>query len=73
MTALAVLRLPGLSCFSMFVFGCAAEWPSRELLEARDAYREAEVSRAASLGTVAAVASSAAGMLSTFGVIAAIV
>ena len=32
----------------LLLFGCATEWPSRELLEARDAYREAEVSRAAS-------------------------
>jgi outer membrane protein OmpA-like peptidoglycan-associated protein len=48
MTALAVLRLPGLVCIAVFLLGCASAWPSRELLEARDAYREAEVSRAAS-------------------------
>ena len=48
MTPLAVLRLLGLACLAVLVFGCATEWPSRELLEARDAYRQAEVSRAAS-------------------------
>jgi outer membrane protein OmpA-like peptidoglycan-associated protein len=48
MRALAAFRSSGPMWFGVLLSGCATEWPSRELLEARDVYREAEVSRAAS-------------------------
>jgi outer membrane protein OmpA-like peptidoglycan-associated protein len=48
MRALLALRSLGPAGLAVVFLGCATEWPSRELLEARNAYREAEVSRAAS-------------------------
>jgi OOP family OmpA-OmpF porin len=38
----------GFLSFGLLTLGCAAEWPSNELVEARSAYSEASVSRAAS-------------------------
>jgi outer membrane protein OmpA-like peptidoglycan-associated protein len=48
MRALAAFRSSGPLWLAALLLGCATEWPSRELFEARDAYRQAEVSRAAS-------------------------